>query len=200
MFFFIITNSSLMPCITHTTKIWTVFDASVIANVLHLFWWVLLHHRLRLLHHTQFHWRVSDHSVALAASCSSDGSGVAFPPCTMHHLAVFKNVLSISAKRRILSRLERTKSLHWCPKSLNIYSISQRTTQGDDKSFQVDIVAYHFFTYWLKHPLCVLIVQGTRIVGYPKCDLHRNIMARHIGRWSWASILSTKAIHTYLAQ
>ena len=26
-----------MPCIAHATKIWTVFDASVIANVLHLF-------------------------------------------------------------------------------------------------------------------------------------------------------------------
>ena len=28
-----------MPCIAHATKIWTVFDASSIANVLHLFWW-----------------------------------------------------------------------------------------------------------------------------------------------------------------
>ena len=27
-----------MPCIAHATKIWTVFDASSIANVLHLFW------------------------------------------------------------------------------------------------------------------------------------------------------------------
>ena len=27
-----------MPCIVHATKIWTVFDASSIANVLHLFW------------------------------------------------------------------------------------------------------------------------------------------------------------------
>ena len=27
-----------MPCIAHATKFWTVFDASVIANVLHLFW------------------------------------------------------------------------------------------------------------------------------------------------------------------
>ena len=32
---------------------------------------VLLHHRLRLLHHTQFRRRVSDCSVALAVSCSS---------------------------------------------------------------------------------------------------------------------------------
>ena len=28
-----------MPCIAHATKIWTVFDASSIANVLHLFCW-----------------------------------------------------------------------------------------------------------------------------------------------------------------
>ena len=27
-----------ITCIAHTTKIWTVFDASIIANVLHLFW------------------------------------------------------------------------------------------------------------------------------------------------------------------
>ena len=27
-----------MPCIAHATKIWTVFDASAIANVLQLFW------------------------------------------------------------------------------------------------------------------------------------------------------------------
>ena len=27
-----------MPCIAHATKIWTVFDASIIANVLHIFW------------------------------------------------------------------------------------------------------------------------------------------------------------------
>ena len=27
-----------MPCIAHATKIWTLFDASSIANVLHLFW------------------------------------------------------------------------------------------------------------------------------------------------------------------
>ena len=27
-----------MPCIAHATKIWTMFDASIIANVLHLFW------------------------------------------------------------------------------------------------------------------------------------------------------------------
>ena len=31
---------SRMPCIAHATKIWTVFDASSIANVLHLFWWL----------------------------------------------------------------------------------------------------------------------------------------------------------------
>jgi hypothetical protein len=27
-----------MPRIAHATKIWTVFDVSFIANVLHLFW------------------------------------------------------------------------------------------------------------------------------------------------------------------
>ena len=35
------------------------------------FFTVILHHRLRLLHRTQFRQRVSDRSVALAASCSS---------------------------------------------------------------------------------------------------------------------------------
>ena len=60
-----------MPWIAQATKIWTVFDASVIANVLHLFW-RFLHHRLWLLHRTQFRQRFSDRSVALAASYSSD--------------------------------------------------------------------------------------------------------------------------------
>ena len=59
-----------MPCNAHVTKIQTMFDASVITNILHLFD-DFLHHRLRLLHRTQFHRRVSDRSVALAASCSS---------------------------------------------------------------------------------------------------------------------------------
>ena len=59
-----------MPCIAHATKIWTVFDASSIANVYTLFDG-FLHHCLRLLHRTQFRRRVSDRSVALAASCSS---------------------------------------------------------------------------------------------------------------------------------
>ena len=40
-----------MPCIAHATKIWTVFDGSAIANVLHLFW-RFLHHCLRLWHRT----------------------------------------------------------------------------------------------------------------------------------------------------
>ena len=60
-----------MPCIAHATKILTVFDAVIIANVLHLFDG-FLHHRLRLLHRTQFQQRVSDRSVALAATCSSE--------------------------------------------------------------------------------------------------------------------------------
>ena len=59
-----------MPWIAHATKIWTVFDASIIANFLRLFD-NFLHHRLRLLHPTHFRRRVSDRSVALAASCSS---------------------------------------------------------------------------------------------------------------------------------
>ena len=63
-----------MPFIAHATKTWTVFDAYIIANVLHLFWWFFLHHRLRLLHRTQFRQRVFDHSVTLAASCSSEES------------------------------------------------------------------------------------------------------------------------------
>ena len=33
-----LTELNHMPCIAHATKIWTVFDASSIANVLHLFW------------------------------------------------------------------------------------------------------------------------------------------------------------------
>ena len=48
-----------------------MFDASVIANIF-TFFDRFLHHRLRLLHRTQFCRRVSDRSVALAASCSSD--------------------------------------------------------------------------------------------------------------------------------
>ena len=59
-----------MPFIAHATKIWTVFDASVIANVLPFFDG-FLHHRLRLWHRTQFRQRVSDRSVALAASYNS---------------------------------------------------------------------------------------------------------------------------------
>ena len=60
-----------MPYITHATKIWTVFDTSVITNVLHLFW-QFLHHHFRLWHRTQFRRRVSDCSVVFGASCSSD--------------------------------------------------------------------------------------------------------------------------------
>ena len=42
-----------MPCIAHESKIWTVFDASSIANVF-TFFDGFIHHRLRLLHRTQF--------------------------------------------------------------------------------------------------------------------------------------------------
>ena len=62
-----------MPFIARATQIWTVFDASSIANVLHLFWH-FFHHHLRLWHRTQFRRRVSDCSVALAIFCSSDYS------------------------------------------------------------------------------------------------------------------------------
>ena len=82
-----------MPCIAHATKIWTMFDASSIAKVFHLFWWLFYTTicELRLLHHTQFHRRVYDRSVALAASCSS-ASWISLPasPFThsvMHHPA-----------------------------------------------------------------------------------------------------------------
>ena len=47
-----------------------MFDASSIANILHLFDG-FLHPHLRLMRRTQFRERVSDRSVALAASCSS---------------------------------------------------------------------------------------------------------------------------------
>ena len=66
-----LTELNRMPCITHATKIRTEFDASSIANVLHLFDG-FLHHRLRLWHRTQFRRRVSDRSVALAATFSSE--------------------------------------------------------------------------------------------------------------------------------
>ena len=60
-----------MPCIAHATKIWTVFDASSIANVLHLFWWFFTPPFAIIASHTVSR-RVSDRSVALAASGSSD--------------------------------------------------------------------------------------------------------------------------------
>ena len=63
-----------MPCIAHATKIWTVFDASSICKRFAPFLTDFLHHCLRLLHRTQFRRRVSDRSVALAASCSSGSS------------------------------------------------------------------------------------------------------------------------------
>ena len=48
-----LTKLNCMPCIAHATKIWTVFDASIIANVLDILTF-LWHHRLWLLHRTQF--------------------------------------------------------------------------------------------------------------------------------------------------
>ena len=60
-----------VPCIAHATKIWTVFDGSAVATFCTFFdgFW---HQHLRLMHRTQFRQRVSDRSVALAASWSSD--------------------------------------------------------------------------------------------------------------------------------
>ena len=60
------------PWIAHATKIWTVFDASSIANVFTFF--DSFHTALFAImaSHTVSR-SVSDHSVALAASCSGDG-------------------------------------------------------------------------------------------------------------------------------
>ena len=62
-----------MPCIAHTTKIWTVFDAPVIANTLDIFDGSLTPPFAIIASHI-VSWRVSDCSVALAASCSSEWS------------------------------------------------------------------------------------------------------------------------------
>lgn len=61
-----------MPFIAHATKTWTVFDASVIANVLHISdGWHTTPFAIMASHTVSR--RVSDHSVTLAASCSSVG-------------------------------------------------------------------------------------------------------------------------------
>ena len=60
-----------MPCIAHATKIGTVFDPSVIANFLDIFDNSLTPPFAIIASHTVSR-RVSDRSVALAASCSSD--------------------------------------------------------------------------------------------------------------------------------
>ena len=59
-----------MPFIAHATKTWTVFDASVIANVLYISDGFHTTPFAIIASHTVSR-RVSDHSVALAASCSS---------------------------------------------------------------------------------------------------------------------------------
>ena len=59
-----------MLCIAHATKIWTVFDASVIANILYIFDGFHTPPFAIIASHTVSR-RVSDHSVVLAASCSS---------------------------------------------------------------------------------------------------------------------------------
>ena len=59
-----------MPCIAHTTKIWHVFDAFVIANILNIFDGSLTPLFAIIASHTVSR-RVFDSSVALAASCNS---------------------------------------------------------------------------------------------------------------------------------
>ena len=59
-----------MPFIAHATKIWTVFDASVIANVLHLFWRFFTPSFAIMASHTVLS-KVSDRSVTFGPSCSS---------------------------------------------------------------------------------------------------------------------------------
>ena len=59
-----------VPCIAHATKIWTMFDASVIANVLGIFHGSLTLPSVIIALHTVSP-RVSDRSVTLAASSSS---------------------------------------------------------------------------------------------------------------------------------
>ena len=60
-----------MPWIAYATKIWTVFDASVIANVLYIFDGFHTPPFAIIASHTVSR-RVSDRSAALAPSCSSD--------------------------------------------------------------------------------------------------------------------------------
>ena len=59
------------PFIAHANKTWTVFDASVIANVLYISDGFHTPPFAIMASHTVSR-RVSDHSVALAASCSSE--------------------------------------------------------------------------------------------------------------------------------
>ena len=59
-----------MPCIAHATKIGTMFDASVIANILDIFNGSLTPLFVIIASHTVSR-RVPDHSIALVASRSS---------------------------------------------------------------------------------------------------------------------------------
>ena len=72
-----------MPFIAHATKTWTVFDASIIANILYIFGGFHTPPFAIIASHTVFR-RVSDRSVALASSCSSESSGVVRLPTTAH--------------------------------------------------------------------------------------------------------------------
>ena len=67
-----------MPFIAHATKTWTVFDASVIANVLYISDGCHTPPFAIIASHTVSR-RVSDRSVALAASCSSVGMNFKHP-------------------------------------------------------------------------------------------------------------------------
>ena len=74
LLFCLIANSSLNWTICPTSHTQLKSEPCLMAppsQMFYTFLTVLLHHRLRLLHRTQFRRRVSDHSVALAATCSS---------------------------------------------------------------------------------------------------------------------------------
>ena len=94
-----------MPFIAHATRTWTVFDTSSIAKVLYISNG-FLHHRLRLLHRTQFRERVSDHSVALAVSCSSEVTTYGAKWVNLHskiclYTSVYGSPFQISKKTNI---------------------------------------------------------------------------------------------------
>jgi len=87
-----------MPCIAHATKTWTMFDASIIANVLYISDGFHTPPFAIIAWHTVSR-RVLDRSVALAASYSSVGFPFALKiglvevfsfMMAMHHMVVFQ--------------------------------------------------------------------------------------------------------------